>query len=134
MRTFLHNYLLKIIIAFVLIATTVISFIVFYNVKKPSEEISINIVLIDIDNNVISDKKHKVINENLYDVLKNNYEIRTKEGAYGIVIYDIDEIKTDFKTTYIAIYIDDKYSNLGISSIKLYDNIKISFRKEKVWT
>lgn len=134
MRTFLHNYLLKIIIAFVLIATTVISFIVFYNVKKPSEEISINIVLIDIDNNVISDKKHKVINESLYDVLKNNYEIRTKEGAYGIVIYDIDEIKTDFKTTYIAIYIDDKYSNLGISSIKLYDNIKISFRKEKVWT
>jgi len=133
-RTFLHNYLLKIIIAFVLIATTVISFIVFYNVKKPSEEISINIVLIDIDNNVISDKKHKVINESLYDVLKNNYEIRTKEGAYGIVIYDIDEIKTDFKTTYIAIYIDDKYSNLGISSIKLYDNIKISFRKEKVWT
>ena len=67
--------------------------------------------------------------EKLLDVLNNNYTIRTSMSTYGAVIYDIDDIKTDFNTTYIAIYVDDKYSNVGISYINIYDGMRITFKE-----
>ena len=69
----------------------------------------------------------------LFNLLNNNYQIRYETSIYGVTLLDIDSIKTDFRNSYIAIYIDDKYSNFGISSINLYDGIKISLKETRIW-
>ena len=47
--------------------------------------------------------------------------------------FDIDDLKTDFSNTYISIYVDNTYSNFGISSIPLYDKENILFKEEAIW-
>ena len=66
-------------------------------------------------------------------MLEKNYKVRTSTSIYGYILLDIDDIKTDFKTTYIAIYVDDNYSNVGISGIVLYDGMRIAFKEMVIY-
>jgi len=131
----MKKLIIKIIISLILIGISIGTFIIVNNINNKREnEANINISLYDINDELISSKD--IIakkDDKLLDILNNNYRIRTSESTYGAIIYDIDEIKTDFKNTYIAIYVDDKYSNVGISGIKIYDGMKISFKEMKVY-
>lgn len=131
----MKKLIIKIIISLILIGISIGTFIIVNNINNKREnEANINISLYDINDELISSKD--IIakkDDKLLDILNNNYKIRTSESIYGAIIYDIDEIKTDFKNTYIAIYVDDKYSNVGISGIKIYDGMKISFKEMKVY-
>ena len=128
----MRKLIIKIIVSIILIGIAIGTFFIVNNLSNKDSG-TINIKLYDINDNMISDNDINYKKEDkLIDILENNYTISTTNSTYGIVLLDIDDIKTDFKTTYIAIYIDDKYSNYGVSGIKLYNGMKISFKEEMV--
>ncbi len=51
---------------------------------------------------------------------------------YGKTLYDIEWIKTDFFTSYVAIYVNDEYASVGISSITLEDGMRIKLKETKL--
>ena len=66
-------------------------------VKKNDSLGKITIVLEDIDKKVLSEKQFDFVEEDtLFEILINNYQVRYEDSMYGKVIYDIDDIKTDF--------------------------------------
>jgi len=127
-----RKLIIKIIISLILIGIAIGTFFIVNNISN-NESGTLNIKIYDINDNMLSNKDIDFKKEDkLIDILNNNYNIRTTNSTYGIVLLDIDDVKTDFKTNYIAIYIDDKYSNYGVSSIKLYNGMRISFKEEMV--
>ena len=91
--------------------------------------VSVQLQLIDRFGNVIFDEVRKAEEkEVLYDVLVKYHEVRAESGTYGKVIFDIDSVKTKFyQESYISILVNDKYSSFGVSSIYVYDGIKVTF-------
>ena len=129
----MRKLIIKIIVSLILIGIAIGTFFIINNISSSGSG-TLNIKVYDINENMVSDKDIEFKKEDkLIDILENNYQIRTSNSTYGIVLYDIDDIKTDFTTTYIAIYIDDKYSNYGVSGIKLYDGMRISFKEMVVY-
>ncbi len=129
----MRKLIIKIIVSLILIGIAIGTFFIINNISNSGSG-TLNIKVYDINENIVSDKDIEFKKEDKFiDILENNYQIRTSNSTYGIVLYDIDDIKTDFTTTYIAIYIDDKYSNYGVSGIKLYDGMRISFKEMVVY-
>ena len=130
----MKKLIVKILVSLILIGITIGTFFIVNNLRKGDSIGTINIKLYDIDEKLISDKNigYKE-NDKLIDVLERNYTVRTSTSVYGYILLDIDEIKTDFKTTYIAIYVDDKYSNVGISGIVLYDGMRLTLKEMTIY-
>jgi len=129
----MKKIIIKVLVSLILIGIAIGTFFVVNSFKNKSAG-TINIKLYDIDDVLISEKDINYnLDDKLIDILKENYKIRTSTSIYGVVLYDIDDLKTDFKTTYVAIYIDDKYSNYGVSGIELYDGMKISFKEMVIY-
>lgn len=125
----MRKLIIKILVSLILIGIAIGTFFIVNHISNNGSG-KINIKIYDINETMISDKDIEFKKDDkLIDLLEKNYTIRTSSSRYGLILYDIDSIKTDFTTTYIAIYIDDKYSNFGISSIKLYDGMRISFKE-----
>ena len=98
---------------------------------------NITIILFDYEKEISNrsydlNKDQATKKDALFNLLNDNYQIRYETSIYGVTLLDIDSIKTDFRNSYIAIYIDDKYSNFGISSINLYDGMKISLKETRI--
>ena len=98
---------------------------------------NITIILFDYEKEISNksydlNKDQATKKDALFNLLNNNYQIRYETSIYGVTLLDIDSIKTDFRNSYIAIYIDDKYSSYGISSINLYDGMKISLKETRI--
>ncbi|MCR5647739.1 MAG: hypothetical protein K6F81_05595 [Acholeplasmatales bacterium] len=95
------------------------------------ELVSVQLQLIDKFGNVIFDEIRKAEeNEVLYDILVKYHEVRAESSTYGKVIFDIDSVKTKFyQESYISILVNDKYSSFGVSSIYVYDGIKVTFKE-----
>ncbi len=130
----MKKLIIKILVSLILIGITVGTFFIVNNLRKGDSIGTVNIKLYDIDEKLISDKNigYKE-DEKLIDLLEKNYKVRTSTSIYGYILLDIDDIKTDFKTTYIAIYVDDNYSNVGISGIVLYDGMRIAFKEMVIY-
>ncbi len=94
--------------------------------------VEVNIILYDIDNNIIINDKLEGNNKSLFELLDENYKIRYENSTYGVKLLDMESVTTDFKTKYIAIYVNDKYSNKGVSYIALENGIKIEFKETKL--
>ncbi len=130
----MKKLIIKILVSLILIGITIGTFFIVNNLRKGDSIGTVNIKLYDIDEKLISDKNigYKE-DEKFIDLLERNYKIRTSTSIYGYILLDIDDIKTDFKTTYIAIYVDDNYSNVGISGIVLYDGMRIAFKEMVIY-
>ncbi len=130
----MKKLIIKILVSLILIGITIGTFFIVNNLHKGDSIGTVNIKLYDIDEKLISDKNigYKE-DEKFIDLLERNYKIRTSTSIYGYILLDIDDIKTDFKTTYIAIYVDDNYSNVGISGIVLYDGMRIAFKEMVIY-
>ena len=129
----MRKLIIKILVSLILIGIAIGTFFIINHISNSGSG-RINIKVYDINETMVSDKDIEFKKDDkLIDLLEKNYTIRTSSSTYGLILYDIDSIKTDFTTTYIAIYIDDKYSNYGISSIKLYDGMRISFKEMVVY-
>lgn len=125
------KWIIKILISISLICICISLFIVFNNLKGKDEKgIDVTIILKDKNNNVcVDDTYHNNNNLSLVELLKTNYEVRMEKSTYGYILYDFEEIKTDFKNSYLAIYVNDQYSNYGISGIVLKDDMVILFKE-----
>ena len=141
----MKKLIIKIIISVVIITLAIIGISLYnqkYKNKKPANNdttnsetiasISVTIIAYDIDKNKICDDKYDGKNKTLFDILNENYDIRYDETSLGVRLFDFESIKTDFKTEYIAIYVDNKYSNKGISYIELHDGIIIELKETKL--
>lgn len=126
--------LLKIFIAIILIGINVLVFFLVQNHfknKGKGDVVSINMMLIDKNSVVIFDEiKEAKNNECVYDILIKYHDVRAMDSIHGKVIFDIDTVKTKFYTeSYIAIYVNDVYSNMGISYIYASEGLKITFKE-----
>ena len=142
----MKKLIIKIIISIVLIGSAVTSVILYnnYYLKKPNNssenssntnqnnEFDVTIKAIDKDNNIIINDIYNNPEETLFNILNDNYKIRYSMTQQGITLYDLETIKTDFRTSYIAIYVNGSYSTRGISYIQLEDGMIIEFKETKL--
>lgn len=115
------------------IPLTIISIIIlvasyFFIYKKyvSKEEGKIEVVLVDLDGTVVSEKEIEFKkNDTLEKLLKENYSnVVIKDG----MLMSIDKFTTPTDwSRYISIYVDDEISNYGVLDIKFIDGTKISF-------
>ena len=102
------------------------------DITSTNNILEINTILYDINKNIIVNDKLDGDNKSLFDLLNENYKIRYEDSTYGVKLLDMESIKTDFKTTYLAIYVDGKYSSKGVSYIELHNGIIIEFKETKL--
>jgi len=127
----LRNLILKIIVSILLITTVVVTLVLANKNEVKNDEIyNVNIVVSNREETIRNDNYQIKSDVTLFNLLDTNYDIVYDETIYGVRLLGIDTIITDFKSSYIAIYVDNKYSSYGISNIKLYDGIKISFKEQ----
>ena len=127
----MRNLILKIVVSILLIATVIITLVLANKNEVKNDEIyNVNIVVSNREETIRDDNYQVKSDVTLFNLLDTNYDIVYDETIYGVRLLGIDTIITDFKSSYIAIYVDNKYSNYGISNIKLYDGIKISFKEQ----
>lgn len=93
---------------------------------------TVTVELVDIAGNVTSQQLTFETGDTLLSLLTKHYEVNYRDDQYGGLLLGIDQIQTDFNTTYIAIYINNEYSNYGISSVSLEAGTVYSFRETKV--
>ena len=130
----MRNIILKIIVSVLLIATVILTLVLTNkNEAKADEMYNVNIVVSNREEEIRNDSYEIKSDVTLFNLLDSNYELVYDETIYGVRLLGIDTIITDFKTSYIAIYVDNKYSSYGISNIKLYDGIKITLKETKIW-
>lgn len=77
--------------------------------------------------------------DTLFELLEENFEVGCANDSYtisdvcekttfgGHVILQLDTLVTDWYSSYIAIYINDTYSNKGIDIIELTDGTEYKF-------
>ena len=131
----MRNLIFKIVVSILLIATVIITLVLANKNEVKNDEIyNVNIVVSNREETIRDDNYQVKSDVTLFNLLDTNYDIVYDETIYGVRLLGIDTIITDFKSSYIAIYVDNKYSNYGISNIKLYDGIKISFKEQTLWT
>lgn len=129
----MRNLIIKIIVSILLITTVAVTIVLTNNNKPNKGDIyNVNIVIKNQSETLNDDNYEIESDQTLFDLLDSNYELKYDNTAYGVRLLGIDTIITDFKTSYIAIYVDDKYSSYGISNIKLYDGIKITLKETKL--
>ena len=85
-----------------------------------------------LDNKVNKREFNYKEGDSVWSIIKENYIVRYSETQTGVWLYDIDDVKTDFTTTYLAIYVDDVYSNYTIDGIKIKDGLVVSLRETKL--
>lgn len=130
----MRNLTIKIIGSLIALGV-ILGAIFFLNREKEENNTlgNITIEVLDINNNlIVNDSLPFTKDDDLLSLLEANYELVLEDGPYGKTLLGIAGIITDFKSTYLAIYLNDKYANKGISSITLEDNLKISFRELKI--
>lgn len=94
--------------------------------------IEVTIILKDKNNKEIINDKLNAYDKTLFELLNENYTIRCEDTYQGKIILDFESIKTDFKTYYLAIYVNGRYSDKGLSYIVLEYGMVVEFRETKL--
>lgn len=125
--------IIKLIVTIVLVLIGVACYMIFMQEKTSDDSGIVYFTLIDIDGNVvIDDTLTYEENDTLFEVISRNYEVESEKSQYGQYLYSIDEVKTNTFDTYLALYVDDKYAETGISFIKLYDKMHFKVIETKI--
>lgn len=124
--------IIKIIVTLLLLSICIASVLLFNKYVKEkaiSKDIgTITIELVDFDGSKSQKEFSYKEGDSVWSIVKDNYQVKYSETQFGIMITEIDGIITDFTTTYIAIYVNDEYSNYTVSNIPIKDGLFISFR------
>lgn len=128
------NLILKIILSIIALGLIVTSFIIISEKEKAKDNGVIIVELIDIDNEVISNKEINFKKgDNLLNLLEENYDLKYDSYIYGAYITKIGELDvTNNNEYFIRIDIDGVVSDRGVSQIKLVNNMKITFSLIKI--
>lgn len=89
------------------------------------------IELIDEYGNLVEYKEIEFEEEsNLRKLLEENFEVEFIEYSFGFIVISINDLETDFRNSYISIYVNNTYLTVGIDLIEIRDGYVYSFRKE----
>ena len=101
----------------------------------PSEKVEPVITLKLTDSSglaVLTKKMDPVPGKNAFELLKqNDVPMVYDEGSYGVFIKEISYLKPR-QGEYLALYVDGKYSNVGIKDVFPKEGTVIEFRAEKI--
>ncbi len=130
------NILIKVLITVFFLSLAIGALIIAKQVEKKnavSQDVgTITIEIVTLDNKVNKREFNYKEGDSVWSIIKENYTVRYSETQTGVWLYDIDDVKTDFTTTYLAIYVDDVYSNYTIDGIKIKDGLVVSLRETKL--
>lgn len=127
---------IKIIVAVVVVAIAVTAIVIFNGqMDRPAEESGK--IVVELEG---LGKEKQTFNvsfeegDTLVGVLEKNFTMLYDETqiTYGKLILGVNDVITDFNTTYIAIYVNGEYSTLGISSIPLTENMVLLLKETTV--
>ena len=132
----MRKFIIKIVIALSLVGIAIGSIYLFkkYTTTENDPLGTVTIIVRDLSDKELK-KEIKFEEEDTFiGLLEKEFEnVRYEDNPqFSGILYDIEWIKTDFKTTYLAIYIDDKYATVGILSIKLKDGMTILLKETKL--
>jgi len=135
----------KLVISLIALVVVAASFIIFSQLNKNDPIGEITIIVIDEIGDTISSKTIGFTeSDTLFSILDDNYDIGCADSSYNLttdceqllyssrVILKIDSLVTDWNTTFIGIYENDEYSNLGIDLISLNDGDVFRFEYKVV--
>ncbi len=125
----MRKIILKILLSLVLLSILIVVILLYRTPNSTKEKKNIEIIVIDAKEQVLIQDTFEVYETSLLQILESNYDIRYENTSFGVTLYDIESIKTDFIHSYIAIYVNGKYSNVGISSILLENNMRIELKE-----
>ena len=110
------------------------SFLALSYLDNSDIEGSVTITLIDEIGDTVSSKEYDFTSEDtLFDLLNENFEVGCANSSYQLslecdkglfssrVLMKLNDVETDWTSTYIAIYENDEYSLLGIDNMTLND-------------
>ncbi len=119
------NFILTIILSLVGVAILAVAIYFIKDSYQSEAAGQIQIVLIDLDGNIESDKKISFEEgDKLADILEANYDNVTFEDG---MLMSIEGFTTAHDwSTFISIYVDDEMSIVGLSDIVFIDGTKIS--------
>lgn len=130
------NILIKVLISVFFLSLAIAALITSKQIEKKnavSQDVgTITIEIVTLDNKVNKREFNYKEGDSVWSIIKENYIVRFSETQTGVWLYDIDDVKTDFTTTYLAIYVDDVYSNYTIDGIKIKDGLVVSLRETKL--
>ncbi len=130
------HILIKALITVFFLSIAIGAFIISKQIEKKdaiSNDIgTITIEIVTLDNKVEKREFNYKKGDSVWSIIQNNYHVRFSETQTGVWLYDIDDVKTDFTTTYLAIYVDGVYSNYTIDGIKIKDGLVVSLRETKL--
>lgn len=101
------------------------------------------IVKNELGETVINDVHSFEEEDTLFGILRQNYIIGCADSSYnlsnkceeqlsGRIILKIDDVETDWDNYFIAIYVNEVYSQYGIDSISLHDGDLYEFKYTEV--
>ena len=118
----------------IVLAIAITSIVIYKSQQEPAAEISgtVTIELVPLSGESVTKQLEYQTGDTLFGLLTENFEVTYEEAQFGVLLYGVDHIQTDFINTYVALYVNGTYSNYGISSISLEDGAVYSFRETKI--
>jgi len=130
----------KLVITGVVLVVALGSF--FYNFINRTTNLNtgvMTIVVVDsIGDTVHNDEIVFAVGDTLFEIMNGEYDLQCANNQYqpgtcdstpffGRVVMSIDEVQTDWSNNYLAIYVNNSYSNYGIDDIPLEDETEYRF-------
>lgn len=134
----------KVIISILVIVVFIALFRFLTTLDSNDIEGEITIEIVDINGDVESGVYGFVIEDTLFSILNENFNVKCANSSYQIadscqnllfnskVILQINDVETNWFDNFIAIYENDSYSNSGIDSIVLNDQDYFRFEYQEV--
>lgn len=128
--------ILKIIYSIIVLGLIITGFVMLAKREEAKDNGTITIELIDLENNVLSTKNHNYkVGDTLFKILDDNYDIEYENSVFGVYIIKIDSLHAPNKNElFIKILVNDEFSTVGVSQIKLENKLKVTFILTRVET
>lgn len=128
--------ILKIIYSIIALGLIITVFVMLAKREEAKDNGTITIELIDLENNVLSTKSHNYkAGDTLFKILDDNYDIEYENSVFGVYIIKIDSLHAPNKNElFIKILVNDEFSTVGVSQIKLENKLKVTFILTRVET
>lgn len=128
--------ILKIIYSIIALGLIITGFVMLAKREEAKDNGTITIELIDLENNVLSTEYHNYkAGDTLFKILDDNYDIEYENSVFGVYIIKIDSLHAPNKNElFIKILVNDEFSTVGVSQIKLENKLKVTFILTRVET
>lgn len=128
--------ILKIIYSIIVLGLIITGFVMLAKREEAKDNGTITIELIDLENNVLSTEYHNYkAGDTLFKILDDNYDIEYENSVFGGYIIKIDSLHaTNKNELFIKILVNDEFSTVGVSQIKLENKLKVTFILTRVET